>query len=73
MGEIDLFESFQPSIIFVQKEPREPIYLYEPGRDMGPMDMGFQPRGRGRGGFRGRGRGRGVCILTCRCVLLVSC
>ena len=53
-------------ISHMQKEPREPIYLYEPGQGAcvpphGPPDMRFPPRDRGRGGspFRGRGRGGG--------------
>lgn len=59
------------SFLSLQKEPREPILLYEPGQNfMGgpPVDMGFPPphRGRGRGGppFRGRGRGRGVSFVN---------
>lgn len=51
---------------FLQKEPREPIYLYEPV-PMGPEHgfggerggEGFPPRGGGRGGARGGHRGRG--------------
>ena len=50
-----------------QKEPREPIFLYEPGA---PGFNEYSPRGRG-GGSSGRGRGWGgggsggqVCTLS---------
>ncbi len=53
----------------LQKEPREPIFLYEPGA---PGFNEYSPRGRGSGsggGFSGRGRGRGgsggqVCSIN---------
>ena len=67
-------------LIFLQKEPREPIYLYEPAVQVnGPPDMGFQPPfrgGRGGGGgpmgrggppFMGRGgRGGGRGVSFCK-------
>ena len=40
----------------LKKEPREPIFLYEPGVQ---NFSEFPPRGRGGGGFSGRGRGGG--------------
>lgn len=57
---------FSPS----QKEPREPIYLYEPGsvQFLGG-EAPFPPRGHGTGAFRGmRGRGgppRGRGVSEC--------
>ena len=63
-------KSYTHSLSPVQKEPREPIFLYEPGA---PGFNDFSPRGRGGGGFSGgRGRGRGggqVRILN----ILVLC
>ena len=57
---ITIHSNFSPAISLQQKEPREPIYLYEPGAPMFAGD--FPPRGRGGGGFPNRGRGRGqVC------------